>query len=49
MAQIDPPKSPLAVYRDNGAKGELAYQVCRDDGSVLSSQCTVILGAGATL
>ena len=35
MAQIDPPKSPLAVYRDYGAKGELAYQVCTDDKSVV--------------
>ena len=35
MADNDQPKSPLAVYREHGAKGELAYQVCTDDDRVV--------------
>ena len=35
MADNDQAKSPLAVFRDHCARGELAYQVCRDDGRVV--------------
>lgn len=35
MAQNELPKSPLAVYREYGEKGELAYQICTDDDQVV--------------
>ena len=35
MAKQDASKSPLAVYREYCERGELAYQVCTDDGSVV--------------
>jgi hypothetical protein len=35
VTQNDPPKSPLAVYREYCARGELAHQVRADDGGVV--------------
>jgi hypothetical protein len=35
MAKQDASKSPLAVYREYCERGELAYQVCTDDDSVV--------------
>jgi uncharacterized protein len=35
MAEATGPTSPLAIYRQHCERGELAYQVCTDDGSVV--------------
>lgn len=35
MAKQDASTSPLAMYRQYCERGELAYQVCTDDGSVV--------------
>ncbi len=49
MADTEPQKSPLTVYREYGAKGELAYQVADDGGVVFFPRAVAPGTASPTL